>query len=331
MTMKSLVLGNNRAYLEDVPMPEAKGEWVVVKVMATPICGSDRSAFTSETPVRDAGHEGSGIVVAANGSSLLKEGDRVILNPLSGCGECALCRSGNYIYCTNKPKFYSHFAEYVLVQDFVCTKLPDDISYELGSLACCALGPAFSSIKRLNVKGFDNILITGLGPVGMGAITIAKFLGARVIALDSVPYRQKMAKELGADVVLNPMDPDIKEQILAAKGNAPLIKALDASGNSNGERLCIDMMEPRGSVAFIGENHKQIPICPSDDFIRKGLTLIGSWHYNLDDREEMFSILRRSPVVHKIITDTYGFSDVQSAFEKFMTQDTCKVLLKPWE
>ena len=329
--MKSLVLGNNRAYLEDVPDPVPHGEWVVVKVESTPICGSDRKAFVSPTPVRDAGHEGAGVVVAVNGSNLLKEGDRVILNPLSGCGHCSLCLSGNYIYCTEKPQYFSHFAEYVLVQDFVCTKLPDDITYDQGSLGCCALGPAFSSIKRLNVKGFDTILITGLGPVGMGAIAVSKFLGARVIALDSVPFRKNMAKEMGADVVLDPTDPDIKEKIREAKKDAPLIKAVNASGNGNAERLCIDMMEPRGSVAFIGENHNTIPICPSDDFIRKGLTLMGSWHYNMDDREEMFAILRRSPVVHKIITDVYGFSDVQGAFEKFMGQDTCKVILKPWE
>lgn len=329
--MKSVVLGNNRAYLEDVPDPVAKGEWVVVKIESTPICGSDRAAFLSDTPVRDQGHEGSGIVVSTNGSNLLKEGDRVIINPLSGCGECALCRSGNYIYCTNKPPFYSHFAEYVLVQDFVCTKLPDDISYDQGALGCCALGPAFSSIKRLNVKGFDTVLITGLGPVGMGAITISKFLGARVIALDSVPFRQNLAKEMGADVVLNPMDADIKEQIRKVVGDERLIKAVDASGNANAERLCIDMMDPGGSVAFIGENHNSLSICPSDDMIRKGLTLLGSWHYNMDDKEEMFAVLRHSPVAHKIITDVYGFSDVQGGFEKFMSQDTCKVILKPWE
>ena len=111
--MKSLVLGNNQAYLEEVPDPVPHGEWVVVKVESTPICGSDRKAFVSPTPVRDAGHEGAGVVVAANESNLLKEGDRVILNPLSGCGHCSLCRSGNYIYCTDKPKYFSHFAEYV--------------------------------------------------------------------------------------------------------------------------------------------------------------------------------------------------------------------------
>lgn len=109
--MKSLVLGNNRAYLEDVPDPVPHGEWVVVKVESTPICGSDRKAFVSPTPVRDAGHEGAGVVVAVNGSNLLKEGDRVILNPLSGCGHCSLCLSGNYIYCTEKPQYFSHFAE----------------------------------------------------------------------------------------------------------------------------------------------------------------------------------------------------------------------------
>lgn len=329
--MKTLVLQNKKAWLEEVPDPTPKGEWVVVKIESTPICGSDKNAFISETPVRDAGHEGAGVVVATNGSSLLKEGDRVILNPLSGCGVCSLCRSGNYIYCENKPPFNSHFAQYVLVQDFVCSILPEDISFDVGSLACCALGPAFNSLKRLNVKGFDTVLITGLGPVGMGAVTIAKFLGAKVIALDSVPFRKNMAMQFGADVVLDPTDPDIKEKIMIAKGHAPLIKAIDASGNAVAERLCIDVMEPGGSVAFIGENHNEFTIRPSEDFIRKGLTLIGAWHLNLNDREEVYSILRRSPVVAKIITDTYGFTDVQNAFEKFVGGDACKVILKPWQ
>ena len=140
-----------------------------------------------------------------------------------------------------------------------------------------------------------------------------------------------MALEMGADVVLNPMDEDIKEQIKKVMGDEPLIKAVDASGNGIAERLCIDMMDPGGSLAFIGENHNPLSIYPSEDFIRKGLTLLGSWHYNMNDREEMFAVLRHSPVASKIITHTYGFSQVQEAFEKFMGQDTCKIILKPWE
>ena len=95
--MKSLVLQNKKVWLEDVPDPIPEGEWVVVKIESTPICGSDKQAYNSQEPVRGAGHEGSGIVVATAGSSLLKEGDRVILNPLSGSGKCIYCRTGNNI------------------------------------------------------------------------------------------------------------------------------------------------------------------------------------------------------------------------------------------
>jgi threonine dehydrogenase-like Zn-dependent dehydrogenase len=330
--IKTLVLRNKKVWIEEKPDPTPKNELVVVKVESTTICGSDKPHFLSDTPLSDEpGHEGAGIVVATDGSSLLKEGDRVILNPLSGCGVCSLCRSGNYIYCPDKPPYHTHFAQYVLAQDFVCSILPEDISYDLGSLACCALGPAFSSLKRLDVKGFDTVLITGVGPVGMGAVTIAKFLGAKVIALESIPFRKEMARSLGADVVLDPMDPDIRERIKDAKGDSPLLKAVEASGSPVAERLCIDMVDPCGSVAFIGENFNEISIGPSDDFIRKGLTLIGSWHLNTSDREEMYSILRRSPVVKNIITDIYGFSNAQAAFDKFMSGDTGKVILKPWE
>lgn len=328
--MKSLVLQNSKAWLEDVPDLVPDREWVVVKIESTPICGSDRKAFLSEKPVRSAGHEGSGTVTAVRGSSLLREGDRVILNPLSGCGSCSLCRSGNYIYCRSKPPFGTHFAEYVLVQDFVCTPLPDDISFDVGSLACCALGPAFSSSKRMNLSGYDTVLITGLGPVGLGAVTIAKFLGARVIALDTIAFRRNLALEIGADIVLDPADPEIRQKILAAKGKDPLRKAIEASGNPQAQRLCLDMAEPCGFVAFIGENSNQIPIGPSDDFIRKGLTLFGSWHLNLNDREDIYAILRHSPTIEKLISETYPLREAQKAFEHFMQADTCKVLLKPW-
>jgi len=330
--MKSLVIGNKKAFVEEVPDPVAEKEWVVVKIETTPICGSDKGPFFGDKPIRDAGHEGSGIVVDAGGSTLLKKGDRVILNPLSGCGHCEPCLTGNYIYCTEKPPFGTHFAQFVKVQDFVCTILPEDISYDTGAMACCALGPAFNAIKRMHLRAFDNLLVTGLGPVGMGAVAIAKFLGVKVIALDTVSFRKKMAGEvLGADIVLDAADPDIKTQIREATKQRRLTRAIDASGNASAERLCIDMMEPGGMIAFVGENHGDIPISPSRDFIRKGLTLIGSWHYNLNDRADMINLLRRSPLVPKLITHTFGFSKVQEAFETFVGGDACKVILKPWE
>jgi len=329
--MKRLVLQDKKAWTEDVPDPVAEGCRVVVKIEATPICGSDKGAFYHSEPIRGAGHEGSGVVVSTDKSTLLKEGDRVILNPLAGCGICIYCRSGDYIFCPDMPAFNSHFAQYVAIQDFVCTPLPEDIPFDVGSMACCALGPAFSSIKRMGLKAFDTLLITGLGPVGMGAVTIAKFLNARVIAVDVLPYRRKMAEDFGADIVLDAADPDILTKIREGARPGRMKHAIDASGNPTAERLCIDAMEAGGTVAFAGENQNDFTIRPSPDFIRKGLTLFGAWHYNLMDKEQMLTILRRSPLVPKLITHTFGFTNVQEAFETFCGGDACKVVLHPWE
>lgn len=329
--MKSLVLYRGKAEIEIVPDPVPHGEWVVVKVESSPLCGSDKKAFLSDTPVRVAGHEGTGVVEAVAGSSLLKVGDRVVLNPLSGCGHCWYCKTGNYIYCPQKPQWTSHFAEYTLLQDFVCTKLPDDIDFDLGSLACCALGPGMGSIRRMNVQAFDKVLITGMGPVGLGALALAKFQGAYVIAVESAPYRVKLAREMGADVVLDPMDPEILDQIRTVDPRTPLFKAIECSGNSKAERLCIDALEPLGLLSCCGENHQEISIRISEDFIRKGLTLMGNWHCSTNDAQNMYTILRRSPVVGKIITHRFSFSLAQEAFEQFMTSNTGKVLINPWK
>ena len=329
--MKSLVMQNKKVWVQDAPAPVAGNGCVVVKVMSTPICGSDKGAFHSETPVRWAGHEGAGVVVDAGNSSLLKIGDRVVLNPLGGCGTCVYCRNGKYIFCRNMPECGSHFVQYLAIHDFVCTVLPDEVSYDTGAMACCALGPAFSAIRRMQLSAFNTLLITGLGPVGMGAVAIAKFLNVRVIAVDAVPFRKKMAADFGVDVVLDAADPDLLQQVREAARPGRLLHALDASGNSKAERLCINAMDPGGTVAFAGENHSDLAVGPSNDFIRKGLTVFGVWHYDLSLWEEMKTLLHRSPLVPRLITHTFGFSQAQEAFDRFMGGDACKVVLHPWE
>ena len=77
--------------------------------------------------------------------------------------------------------------------------LPDDISFEVGSMACCALGPSFGAACTLNLKPSDTLLVTGLGPVGLGAVTVGKFFGARVIGVDVQKWRREKAREIGAE------------------------------------------------------------------------------------------------------------------------------------
>jgi len=87
-------------------------------------------------------------------------------------------------------------AQYIVKPTFILQKIPDDVSYERASLACCGLGPSFGAFQQMDLNTFDTVLITGLGPVGLGAIVNARYRGARVIAVESNPFRTTRANNL---------------------------------------------------------------------------------------------------------------------------------------
>jgi len=124
-------------------------------------------------------------------------GDRVVAMPLFGCGTCEYCESGDYIHCYESLKTHeATMAQYIVKPTFILQKIPDDVSYERASLACCGLGPSFGAFQQMDLNTFDTVLITGLGPVGLGAIVNARYRGARVIAVESNPFRTTRANNL---------------------------------------------------------------------------------------------------------------------------------------
>jgi len=330
--VRHVVLGDEKAWLAEAPDPEPEGEWIVVKVHASPICGSDMHAYHAEGTHAGQGHEGTGEVVAVDAARHLKVGDRVLLNPASGCGRCRLCRSGAYIHCRNAPPGSGgHFAQYVRKQDWLCPKLPDDLNYDLGSLMGCALSPAYQALTRMGVNAFHTILITGLGPVGLGAVALAKFLGAEVIAVDLEPWRRDRARELGADETLDPAEADVLGLLRDRTDGEGVPRALDASGAAEAERLCLDALGALGKVAFIGENPGELPFSPSRDGIRRGIEIITAWHQNLNSFDDLVTFLRRFPRAEKLISHTFGFSQVDEAFATFASRRAAKVILHPWD
>ena len=168
-------------------------------------------------------------------------------------------------------------AQYLLKPDWILPKIPDGVSYEHASLALCGLGPSFGAFDAMNLSASDTVLITGLGAVGLGAVANADFHHARIIAVESIPYRAERARLLGAEFVLDPRDPGTLPRIMELTGGLGVDCALDCSGVVAAERLCIDAARRKGKVAFIGECNDSLPISVSPDMIRKGLTVIGSW------------------------------------------------------
>jgi threonine dehydrogenase-like Zn-dependent dehydrogenase len=221
--------------------------------------------------------------------------------------------------------------QFLLKQDWLLVPIPDGISYERASLACCGLGPTFGAMENLNVSAFDTVLITGGGPVGLGGVINAKYRGARTIMVERIPYRQQKAKELGADLVLDPDDPEIKSKIMRYTDAIGVDACLEASGTLQAQRLCIDVSRRKGAIALIGECGEDLAIKASPDFIRKGITLMGQWHYNLNGAAKIMKVICESPVVEKLITHVFPMSRVQEALELSASHNCAKILLKPWE
>ena len=94
-------------------------------------------------------------------------------------------------------------------------------------------------------------------------------------------------------------------------------------------RLCLDAAAILGRVGIVGESHERVEIGPSDNFIRKGLTVLGTWFGSWHNYSRIFELIRRKPEVGRIVTHTFPFEEAQQAFETFLSRKTGKVVLKP--
>ncbi len=335
------VLCKRQAGLEAVEPLRAKDNWVVIKVHVAPMC-TEYKAFASGVGHYAIGHEAAGEVVEVAQPCRVKVGDRVVAMPMNACGQCALCLSGDYIHCHDGIDFAAlhgrsdgigTMAQYLLKQDWMLLPIPEGMSYEHAAMACCGLGPTFGAFQAMGVDRHDTVLITGLGPVGLGGVINARYRGARVIGVDSNAYRASLALELGTEAVVNPMDSGALQQILDLTSDGRGVdKAVDCSGAVAAHRLCIDAARRRGQVAFVGECSDDTPLRISSDMIRKGLTLVGSWHFNLADTPRMMQLIGKvGGQLDKLITHRFPLADIQNAWETQLSGQCGKVILQPWE
>ena len=126
---------------------------------------------------------------------------------MNACGCCALCLDGDYIHCARTAFDFAALhggtaglgtmAQYLLKQDWMLLPIPDGMSYDHASMACCGLGPTFGAMQLMDVDRHDTLLITGLGPVGLGGVVNGVYRGARVIGVDSIDYRARESAGIG--------------------------------------------------------------------------------------------------------------------------------------
>ncbi|MEO2005657.1 MAG: alcohol dehydrogenase catalytic domain-containing protein, partial [Candidatus Poribacteria bacterium] len=204
------MFGDRKAGVVDKPDPKAAGNYAVVKVHVVPMC-TEYHHFAGGGEGEGFGHEAVGEVVEVTKDGDLQVGDRVVVQPQDPCGQCYLCMDGDYIHCQTRRRIgkdsipqggRSRYAQYTVQQDWLLSPVPDELSYEHAGMAVCGLGPTFGAMEAMGVTAYDTVLVTGLGPVGLGGVINGVFRGAKVIGVESQPFRANLALELGASAVI---------------------------------------------------------------------------------------------------------------------------------
>ncbi len=330
------ILAKSRAGLTEVPPPAAQGSTVVVRVTAAPMC-TEYHSFIEGSSTLPLGHEAIGTVVDAGSSSMVSTGDRVVAMPLNGCGRCPTCLSGHYIVCERAGNLVPSdqpepgtMAEYIAKPDWLLVPVPADIPDVHAAMACCGLGASFGAVQRLALRPTDTVLVTGLGPVGLGAVINARFRGSRVIAVDHNEYRAELAIRLGADVVIDPAEDDPRLRVRMETAGAGVDAAIECSGAVGAQRLCIEAVRRAGQVAFVANSRQTLPLVVSEDLLHRSVTLFGSWHYNLSDAQSLMEQIQRTPKqLDRLVTHIFDMAQAQEAFELQVSGQCGKVVLIP--
>lgn len=332
--------GDKKVEVREFPIPRPKAGEALVKIKASAICRSDMSLYYGNPVLAGEGaksgqfipgHEPAGQVEAVGeGVESIKPGDRVAIYLAIGCGQCEHCKSGFKMFCREFKcigfEMDGGDAQYMVVPAEYCMKIPDEMSYIAAAVSTDAMGTLYHAQKRLAVSGRDTVVIIGIGPMGGAGILVAKGLGARVIAVDAVENRLALAKELGADDVINAKDSDTVAEIMKITGGKGADVAIDCSGNQYAENNALDSVRPHGRVAFIGENSKAA-IDPSNQFIRKQISLIGSWYFPIFEFDEITKfIIDKKIDVEKLVTHTFKLEEAEKAFRLFDGKETQKVV-----
>jgi (R,R)-butanediol dehydrogenase/meso-butanediol dehydrogenase/diacetyl reductase len=278
--MKAAVwYGREDLRIQSVQEPTVGRDQVKIRVRWCGICGSDVHEYregpmiiskkphplTGKSSPIILGHEFSGDVVAVGeGAKRIKVGDRVTVNCLIYCGSCPYCLDGEYNMCqklaTIGLAWDGAFAETVVVPEYTVLKIPDSVTYEMASFAE-PLAVAVRAVKRSRLKVGDSAVVVGAGPIGLLVLQAARAAGAsRVFVIELIPNRRKLAKELGADEVLDPTQGDVGKEIAERTDGLRSNVAFECVGNQSAFDTAVRVTGRRAMIVMVGMALKPIEI-----------------------------------------------------------------------
>lgn len=352
--MKAAVMTGVGLPLEimDVDLETPKANEVLVKIVATGVCHSDLNAqMDISTPVPSIlGHEGAGIVVDVGPNvSRVKIGDKVALNWVPFCGTCEYCQTGHVNLCESAfgPMFggtlldgtsrlsvrgqkahhyslLSTFAEYTVVPELSCIKMPDAMPLAQASLIGCGVATGFgAAVRAAQVTAGSTVAVFGIGGVGVNAIQGARIAGAsKIIACDVKESNLQVARRFGATHTVNVAEGDTLTAIKDLTNGYGVHFAIDCTGNTKAAATAWQALRKGGTAVVIGAfNHLQEFSLPSGGFHRVGKVLKGSFYGDIHPFRDFPLIaelyLNGKLILDELVLSTIPLGRITEAFDAF--------------
>ncbi len=339
--MRAVALKGKKEFeLKEIDEPIVDNTNVIIKVLKAGICGSDLHYFEMGEPVGLVmGHEFCGEVIDPGNRSDLKVGDRVTALPISPCGKCQACLSGNPQYCkstwteavglslSNKGAL----TEKIKVRSDMVLKVPDNVTLEEAAMVE-PTAVALHGIHLADVKVGSKVLVIGGGIIGLLSALFAKKEGASFVAISETnKERGKNALNLGvADKYYDATNENMLNEVMVdTNGGFDIV--IECCGNANAVTSSLVTVRPGGVVVLVGVATGPINI-PTVIAVMNELTVKGAIAYTKEEFKTCIDLINNKQIdVMKFVSDTVSYNDVQNAYERLTSGNdgAVKILVDP--
>ncbi len=323
--------------LRESPKPLVGSSEVLIKVLASGICGTDLHVFSGKNygkPNVIRGHEFAGKIIEI-GSNVkgLKIGDLVAVDPNIPCGNCYFCRRGEVHLCENLKALGvdldGGFADYCVIPYDRAYKLPNGVSPEEGAImepCACAL----HGIEKVQIKAGDTVLIIGGGALGLILLQLAYIHGAsKVFLSEPVKEKREIAKSLSA-YTFDSLKDDVISEIKRLTGVGVDV-AIEAVGKADTVELAINCVRRGGKVLIFGvsDQREVLNISPFNIYYRE-ITLMGSFINPYTNSRALELIADKKIDVKRIISHKFPLREIHKAVEMGLSGNVLRILIV-WE
>ncbi len=312
--------------IEEYPTPAPQEGEVLVKVAACGLCHTDlhyidHGVATFKKPPLVLGHEISGKVAGlGKGVSGWKEGDRVLLPAVYGCGRCAMCRTGRENICESMVMFGNNvdggYAEYVVAPAKDILALPPEIPLIEGAIiADATTTPYHAVVNRGRVGPGDRVVVFGCGGIGLNVVQIAAAVGAQVIAVDVLDTKLESARKLGAQATLNAGQFErIDKEVRKLTGGGADV-GFEAIGNPVVQAQAFASLRTGGRFVVVGFSDKPMTLDTGRVMYRE-MEIIGSLGCRAVDYPRVIELARQGKIkVKELVTGCFALDDINTGLD----------------